>query len=84
MKEVSLPFMAYICAQVRPYRMRIASPMTSPPVSDQVRFALSSDEVFGQNAHSFDIYAFYRNILKMLRQEELADEIEEIRQYWDG
>ncbi|KIO20038.1 hypothetical protein M407DRAFT_223377 [Tulasnella calospora MUT 4182] len=63
MKEVSLPFIAYICAQVR--------------------FALSSDEVFGQNAHSFDIYAFYRNILKMLRQEELADEIEEIRQYWD-
>ncbi|KIO17440.1 hypothetical protein M407DRAFT_32895 [Tulasnella calospora MUT 4182] len=60
MKEVTLPFIAYICAQVR--------------------FALSSDEVFGQNTRSFDIYSFYRNILTMLQQEELAREIEEIRQ----
>ncbi|KIO26093.1 hypothetical protein M407DRAFT_24650 [Tulasnella calospora MUT 4182] len=63
MKEVTFPFIAYICAQVR--------------------FALSSDEVFGQNALSFDIYTFYRNILKMLRREELAKDMEEIRLYWN-
>ncbi|KAG9030640.1 hypothetical protein FS837_003219, partial [Tulasnella sp. UAMH 9824] len=64
MHEVTLPFMAYVCAQVR--------------------FALSSDEVFGQNVgHSFDIYSFYRNILKTLREEELADDVEVLQGRWN-
>lgn len=49
-----------------------------------MRFALSSDEVFGQNAgRSFDIYGFYRNILKTLQEEELADDMEVIQSRWN-
>ncbi|KIO19608.1 hypothetical protein M407DRAFT_222646 [Tulasnella calospora MUT 4182] len=64
MQEVSLPFMAYVCTQVR--------------------FALSSDEVFGQNAgRSFDIYGFYRNVLKTLQDDELAEDFEVIQSRWN-
>ncbi|KAG8939836.1 hypothetical protein FRC04_005953 [Tulasnella sp. 424] len=64
MNEVTLPFMAYVCAQVR--------------------FALSSDETFGNNSgRCFDIYNFYRNILKTLREEELADDVEILRSRWN-
>lgn len=50
----------------------------------QVRFALSSDEVFGSNSgRFFDIYAFYRSILKTLREEELADDVEVLRGRWN-
>ncbi|KAG8964563.1 hypothetical protein FRC05_003772 [Tulasnella sp. 425] len=64
MNEVTLPFMAYVCAQVR--------------------FALSSDETFGNNSgRCFDIYNFYCNILKTLHEEELADDVEVLRSRWN-
>lgn len=81
MHEVTLPFMAYVCAQV--WNLRAPVTLRSLTAS-QVRFALSSDEVFGQNIErSFDIYAFYRNILKTLKEEELADDVEVIRSRWN-
>ncbi|KIO25050.1 hypothetical protein M407DRAFT_8604 [Tulasnella calospora MUT 4182] len=64
MRGVTLPFMAYVCTQVR--------------------FALSSDEVFGNNSdRGFDIYAFYQNILEALREEELADDVEVLQSRWN-
>ncbi|KAG9014299.1 hypothetical protein FRB90_005421 [Tulasnella sp. 427] len=63
MTEVTFPFIAYVCTQVR--------------------FALSSEETFGQRRGSFDIYGFYRDVLRTLWEPELADDFEVIRDHWN-
>lgn len=52
--------------------------------SYQVRFALSSDEVFGQTSKgAFDVYAFYANLLRLLNLPQIEDKVEELEAFWN-
>ncbi|KAG9021300.1 hypothetical protein FS837_007370 [Tulasnella sp. UAMH 9824] len=53
-------------------------------VTTQVRFALSSDTIFGRklNHSQFDLYAFYDNILTFLNRPEMAVRTALILDYW--
>ncbi|KAG8945265.1 hypothetical protein FRC04_001105 [Tulasnella sp. 424] len=50
------------------------TPATIAYVATQVRFALSSDTIFGRKLklRQFDLYAFYDNILNLLTRPEMA------------
>lgn len=60
------------------------TPATIAYVATQVRFALSSDTVFGRRAknHQFDLYAFYDNILMLLNRPEMEDRTQLILDFW--
>lgn len=60
------------------------TPATIAYVATQVRFALSSDAVFGRKIKSgqFNLYAFYDNILTLLNQPEMVARTQLILDYW--
>lgn len=52
-------------------------------ITHQVRFALSSQEVFSRNETEFESAAFYNSILGFIEEHEEREEIKDLLRFWN-